>query len=460
MTNFLTVLLFMIPGFILSLIFLPRVQALFASSLLASAIAIFSGMIHVWVDVPIQIVWFVMSAIALFMAFLFPQSREAIRKHFLLGWSWTEVGQMAVVFGLLALVVLYPPAPLGWDARSIWLFHASWLNDSASAFIDAQNLTAIEWAHPDYPLLGASTIAVLWGILGQGENLTLGIQIVTVITVSTAALSGSLAISNLSKTGNIWINLVAFGLLIIAGFSIGGGLFNQGYMDTLQAFVVICLMSALLPALIGRLTFSQAFFAGIVGIAAMSIKQEGFWFSLIVVAVMLVITFQDQYSAKYFPLVLLLGFFALWKIFLESIHSVQQADVAGISDRLPELLNFDSTAWNIIMRLLTNEGFTYLGRTAVLILLFSVAILVSNPGKFSFKLVSLLIGSWLLIIAVILLTYALSQTRDKIDWWLATSFIRVISTPILIGWFIVFIGVITATQRLRIRKIEHSHEAI
>lgn len=454
-----TVLLFLIPGFILSLVFLPRVQALFASSLLASVIAIFSGMIHVWVDVPIQIVWFVASAIALFMAFLLPQSRKAIRKHLVLGWSWIEAGQIVVAFGLLALVVLYPPAPLGWDARSIWLFHASWLNDSASAFIDAQHLTAIEWAHPDYPLLGASTIAVLWGILGQGENLTLGLQIVTVITVLTAALSGSLAISNLSKTGNRWINLAAFGLLTIAGFSIGGGLFNQAYMDTLQAFVVICLMSALLPALIGRMNFSQAFFAGIVGIAAMSVKQEGFWFALIVIAVMLVITFQDQYTAKYLPLALLLGFFALWKIFLESIHSVQQADVAGISDRLPELLNFDSTAWNILMRLLANEGFASLSKTAVLIVLFSVAILVSNPGRVTFKLVSLLIASWLLIIAVIFLTYALAQTRDKIDWWLATSYIRVISTPILIGWFIVYVGVITATQRLRIRKLDISHEA-
>lgn len=454
-----TVLLFLIPGFILSLAFLPRVQALFASSLLASVIAIFSGMIHVWVDVPIQIVWFVASAVALFMAFLLPQSRKAIRKHLLMGWSWIEVGQMVVAFGLLALVVLYPPAPLGWDARSIWLFHASWLNDSATAFIDAQHLTAIEWAHPDYPLLGASTIAVLWGILGQGENLTLGLQIVTVITVLTAALSGSLAISNLSKTGNRWINLAAFGLLIIAGFSIGGGLFNQAYMDTLQAFVVICLMSALIPALIGRMNFTQAFFAGIVGIAAMSVKQEGFWFALIVVAVMLVISFQDQYNAKYLPLALLLGFFALWKIFLESIHSVQQADVAGISDRLPELLNFDSTAWTILMRLLANEGFASLSKTAVLIVLFSVAILVSNPGRVTFKLVSLLIASWLLIIAVIFLTYALAQTRDKIDWWLATSYIRVISTPILIGWFIVYVGVITATQRLRIRKLKLSHEA-
>lgn len=111
------------------------------------------------------------------------------------------------------------------------------------------------------------------------------------------------------------------------------------------------------------------------------------------------------------------------------------------------------------MRLLANEGFASLSKTAVLIVLFSVAILVSNPGRVTFKLVSLLIASWLLILAVIFLTYALAQTRDKIDWWLATSYIRVISTPILIGWFIVYVGVITATQRLRIRKLKLSHEA-
>lgn len=458
MTNFLTVLLFLVPGFVLSLMFLPRAQALFASSLPASVLAIFSGMIHVWVDAPIHIVWLILSAIALVVALAIPLIRKEIRNNLLMNWNWTEVGQMVVALGLLALVVLYPPAPLGWDARSIWLFHASWLNDSASAFIDAQHLPAIEWAHPDYPLFGVSTIAVLWGLLGQGENLSLGLQAVTVITVFTAALSGSLAISTLSKTGNRWINLAAFGLLIVAGFSIGGGLFNQAYMDTLQAFMVVCLMSALLPALIGRMNFSQALFAGLVGIAAMSVKQEGFWFSLVVIAIMLVITFHNQYPAKYLPLALLAGFFALWKMFLESIHSIQQADVAGISSRLPELLNFDSTAWNILIRLLANEGIASLGKSAVLITLFSIAILLSNPGKSSIKLVSQLIGSWLLIIAVIFLTYALAQTRDKIDWWLATSYIRVISTPILIGWFVVFVNVITATQR--IRKLEHPQTAI
>lgn len=264
---------------------------------------------------------------------------------------------------------------------------------------------------------------MLWGFLGQTENLSLGLQIITVITVFTAALSGSLAISALSKCGNRWINLAAFGLLIISGFSISGGLFNQAYMDTLQAFVVVCLVSSLIPALIGRMNSTQALFDGIVGIAAMSVKQEGFWFSLIVVTVMLVITFQNQYPAKYLPPVLLLGFFALWKIFLESIHSVQQADVAGISDRLPELLHFDSTAWNILMRLIVHEVIASLGKTAVLITLFSVAIVVSNPGKVFIKLVSLLIGSWLLIIAVIfsLMPWRKLETRLIGGWPPATS---------------------------------------
>lgn len=89
-------------------------------------------------------------------------------------------------------------------------------------------------------------------------------------------------------------------------------------------------MSSLVPAILGRINYTQALFAGIVGIAAMSVTQEDFWFSLIVVAVMLIITFQNQYAPKYLPLVLLIGFFALWKFFLESIHSKQQADVAGI----------------------------------------------------------------------------------------------------------------------------------
>lgn len=217
-------------------------------------------------------------------------------------------------------------------------------------------------------------------------------------------------------------------------------------MDALQAFLIVCLLSSLIPALQDRLSWPQAVLSGIIGVAAMSVKQEGFWFALTIILVMLLVTVRNQYFAKYLPLFVVTGFYALWKFFLESINSVQQSDVAGIGDRLPELLNADSTAWTILFRLTTNEGFSSFWKIAVVIVVFVTAMLVTQFNPTTIKLVALVVGSFLAIIAIIFLTYALSQTREKIDWWLATSYIRVISTPILLGWFTVFIGVISASD--------------
>lgn len=437
---------FLLPGLVISLFFLPLTQAIFASAIISGVLAVFSGIAHVWLDIPIQILWIAVSAIALTILVAIPAPRSRILTNLQTKPSWMEGAQLVVVAPILALVSLLPPAPLGWDARSIWLFHASWLNGPASVFLDAQTLPAIAWSHPDYPLFGSAIIAILWALLGQTENLSYGLQIISAITVLTAALTGSLTMSRIAQSGNRWINLIAFILFIAVAFSLGGGLFNQAYMDALQAFLIVCLLSSLIPALQDRLSWPQAVLSGNIGVAAISVKQEGFWFALTIILVMLLVTVRNQYFAKYLPLFVVTGFYALWKFFLESINSVQQSDVAGIGDRLPELLNADSTAWTILFRLTTNEGFSSFWKIAVVIVVFVTAMLVTQFNPTTIKLVALVVGSFLAIIAIIFLTYALSQTREKIDWWLATSYIRVISTPILLGWFTVFIGVISASD--------------
>lgn len=446
MTELLVFFGFLLPGFVISLFFLPLTQAIFASAIISGVLAVFSGIAHVWLDIPIQIMWIAASAIALTILIAISASRSRILTNLQKKPSWMEGAQLVVVGPIMALVSLLPPAPLGWDARSIWLFHASWLNGPASVFLDAQTLPAIAWSHPDYPLFGSAIIAILWALLGQTENLSYGLQIISAITVLTAALTSSLTMSRIAQSGNRWINLIAFILFNAVAFSLGGGLFNQAYMDALQAFLIVCLLSSLIPALQDRLSWPQAVLSGIIGVAAMSVKQEGFWFALTIILVMLLVTVRNQYFAKYLPLFVVTGFYALWKFFLESINSVQQSDVAGIGDRLPELLNADSTAWTILFRLTTNEGFSTFWKIAVVIVVFVTAMLVTQFNPTTIKLVALVVGSFLAIIAIIFLTYALSQTREKIDWWLATSYIRVISTPILLGWFTVFIGVISASD--------------
>lgn len=446
MVDVFALVLFFLPGFFIALNFLRPTQAIFASGIFSGLLTIVSGVVHVWIDFPIHVIWLVISILALLIVFTVPKTRNIVLLHLRARLSATEIMQLATLVVIVPLVALLPPAPLGWDARSIWLFHASWLNDSSGAFITAQTLPAIAWSHPDYPLFGPAAIASIWGLLGQSENLSLGLQLVTLVTLFTSALAGSLAIEKLSKQGNLWLNLLAFILLIAVGFSVGSGLFNQAYMDALQAFLVVALISSLLPATQSRLSWSQASLASVITLAAMNVKQEGFWFAVAVVFMMLLSTLRDQYLAKYLPLVSIVMGYIAWKIFLESINSVQQSDVAGVFDRANELLHFDSTGWHILTMLITNQGASSLGKIIALMLASGAVILFIRCQRSSIQLISIIFGSWLAIVAVIFLTYSLAETRNQIDWWLATSFNRVIATPVLIGWFTIFIAVIISTD--------------
>lgn len=80
-------------------------------------------------------------------------------------WLWVLLG-LGAAMALLTYLMLHGAAPHGeWDAWSIWNLRARFLF-RAQEFVSPFS-AAIEWTHPDYPLLVPGVIALLWHAGGR-----------------------------------------------------------------------------------------------------------------------------------------------------------------------------------------------------------------------------------------------------------------------------------------------------
>jgi hypothetical protein len=443
MGDFVSLVVLALAALPVALLFLPRAQAIFATAIVSGVSATVAGVLHVATNVPIAVMWLVLLTACAVTIAAVPTLRAALIANYREPIPFREYLQLAIVGVVIVIVISFPPAPLAWDARSIWFFHASWLSADASAFIDGQTLKAVAFSHPNYPILGPASMAVSWGLAGGGENLVLAQQVSALLSILVAALGGSILVRRFAGNVNAVVATVGFALFVTAALTVGDGLLNQGYMDALQASFIVALLALLVVAIGERMTPVRAGLITLVAIGATAVKQEGFWFSVVVIAVFLVITVRQQYLLKYAPLAGVLAFYGAWKLFLAAIGASDTTDASGVAGRLPELLDPSSTAWSIIMRIATRE-FTYTIAPLLLILVFSLAgaVLVTRRRTQVVRAALLIVLSVLGITGITVLTYALGNTRDVIDWWLSSSFSRIFATVEYITWFAVFLGVL------------------
>lgn len=442
MINTLALAAFILPSAVVSLLFFTRVQAFFASAVVAGIVATISGILHVVTDITIAVVWLVLVGLTLALMTSLRSLRSRVIKNFRTAVDRQEYIQLGVVVTLVLFVVTFVPAPLAWDARSIWLFHASWLNSPAQAFFDGQILDAIDFSHPNYPILGPASMAVTWGFAGGAENLILGVQVIAFMTILVISLAASLVIRSFAANGNVWVNSLSFIFFVTSAFTVSDGLLNQGYMDPLQAVFIIALLAVLLPVLSMKITWSVAIFACIVALSAMSVKQEGFWFTATVILVVLIVSWRTQYWAKYLPLATIVIFYGLWKGFLSFVHAVDESDASGVFNRLTELFDQSSPAWGILKRIAKQEATAFLLPSIVIMVLFLLVYLFLSSTWVAVKHVVAISAIWLIVMGIVVLTYALGNTRDQIDWWLSASFSRIIGTGVLLSWFSVFLVIL------------------
>lgn len=441
MVDAFAVVAFIVGGVPLALTLVRGAQALLAAAAITGVVATIAGIIHVAIDIPIAVIWAILLVLCYLVVASVPALRQLVISNARSGLKAQDIRELAVVAAVLVVVSTLVPAPLAWDARSIWLFHASWLNASSSAYLNAAPSSEMAFSHPDYPILGPASMATVWGIAGGAENLTLGIQTTTVIAVLVVGLAGSIAIRHFAPQGNPVLTTAAMLGFVGAALAVADGRIDEGYMDAMQACFVVALAAQLFRLLRARASWDSAALAAVLAIGAISVKQEGFWFTVIILCAFLLVTVRSQSLAKYLPLAAAVSFYGVWKIFLAVVKARDTSDAAGVVGRFPELVDRGSLAWSIIVRIVTNEIAHSVVPLLIALIVAMGAALIAKRGAFAKEMVFLAI-TVLGILGTIVLTYALGNTRNQLDWWVVNSFSRVVGTDQLLTWLAVLIAVV------------------
>ncbi len=418
---------------------LPRSGAFFLAPLLSGVAAVFSSMLHVVLDLPILLFWASITISCVAAVFIFPGLRSASRKN-IAGTLRSRIdGMCLLIFGAGSFAALIStPAPLGWDARSMWFAIPSYLNGPAEQYLTAQQGGA-QTGWVDYPLFGPGSLATLWQIMGVSENLWSGSRLYALIGISIVALVGFMLITKYGSDKNIYFVTFAFAGLVSSGFFLGGGI-NTGYMDTIQGLLVSATLTSSLIWSRDSVAKSTVL-VGVVSIAAMNAKQEGFWFVLLVLSVVLVIY---SIQRQFWFLLALVPFTAgrfLWVSFSDYVNMPESGSTSGLTSRIPELLDQNSLAWEILPKILFEWFIPQNGVVFIFFLLAVAALLVANKtSSISASpfdgFVFLVVGLGILII--IFVTYSLGDAGDRIDWWLGTSYSRITASFKSVVWTTVF----------------------
>ena len=397
------------------------------SPAVSALVALLAGIVHVLLDLPIVLIW---SAAAFLQAplLLIKAPRQKVIGSLRIQKSDYSAIASVVSAGLLAIVALVTaPAPLAWDARSIWFHHAAWLNGPAIYFREAQFLPVGSW--PDYPILGPSLMALSFQVTGGESNFWLASRVVGVLVLMLASWVVTVLVSRWNPRLH-FAHVAALTTLFGLAFTVlADGYYNAGYMDALQAVSVVAVFASVL-SLPEKIRPLDLVTPAILFTVAANVKQEGFWFAL---GVLLLGLLYQVFSRNFVALSLLavpvlvrLG----WSAFQEHLKMPENFHTAEVFSRIPSLIAGDPELLGRI-DLLWNSwgqprslGYLFIALLATLLL---VAIQFrSSVGAEKILLPTILFAAPVGVLAVAVLTYGLG-TGD-LEWWLGTSYTRITAT--------------------------------
>jgi hypothetical protein len=345
------------------------------------------------------------------------------------------------------------PPPLAWDARSIWLFHASWLAAGGSVFSEAQTLDSLAFSHPSYPYGGPAAIAIVWLFSGEQENLLLGVRVVALLTLTNSLLAVKVLLLPLRRKVHALSLLLLAIILSSTIFLSVDALSLNGYMDVLLASNLAIATAAILSissldkeSESTRERSELLWVAALSVFAAVGVKQEGIFFVLVLLVALVTMRFL---SISSLGILFLSGTasYVFWKFGISISGGTSESDASGIVSNLPELVDLNSIAWSNFSTIWNGYFKNYLFFPN---LVFVVALLVMlfdpiRPIRIKVLIFSSIawIGNW----AVIFTPYMLGESRENLGWWLDTSFNRIVTTQLV--FTTVFCGYVLANALSR-----------
>lgn len=363
-----------------------------------------------------------------------------------------DVAVMYVPLLLPALLVRRPP--VAWDARSIWWFHASWIEGDSDAFRDALANPALAYSHPDYPPLVPATIAGAWTSTG-GSGLWIAQAVSTVLTLSAVAML-AYAVRHLVPTARPMVARllalgVALGLWATADYGIAAGYVDHLWAAALAGAVVLLFIDGSIVGADGRSGSGHGghlALAVLLATVAALTKNEGMVAAVIVAVLFTVRARHRLRRAAWMWLPVAAGL--VWAMVARGFGAT--SDLSS-SPRIGQLTSGDLEPLGRIPRTLTTFG-GHVGWVLAGTLVVSVVGAVTlRRSRRSMGLVSA-VWPWLVIVGFgvgLLATYVISPY--DIGWHLATSADRVgvllllVALAVVASWVLVALAPAETTEQ-------------
>lgn len=447
MASILAISLFVLLALPISLLFRPIADSILLSPLVAFCLGIVATGLTLLFDVSLLATYLI---VALTLGFSFLGSARCRRR--MVSNVRTPIDSFDLIFVALLLIfgigfLIYLPPPLAWDARSIWLFHASWISHGETVFSAAQTLDSLSFSHPSYPFGGPAAIAIVWMLSGTQESLWLGVRVVAFLTLTNTILATKLLLAPYArKAQTLGLTLLAAMVSILVFLSVDGNALS-GYMDVLLATNLAIAFAALLALQNHQNQRLDSHHKELIAISAFAIfasvgiKQEGIFFSLVLIA-SFVIAYVRKWQEITVLLVSAVASFAIWKVGIAATGGKSESDASGILSNFPELFDLNSVAWSNFSVIWNGYFKNYLIYPNLIFLVSVLALLIEPNSRRSLRVLAFTVVAWIGNWVVTFTPYMLGESRDNLGWWLDTSFNRIVSTQLI--FTIVFCGFVLA----------------
>jgi hypothetical protein len=162
-------------------------------------------------------------------------------------------------------------APVTWDSRYIWWFHATWFSEGGRAARGAMANVFFAYSHSNYPPLASASVASLWSFAQRGDQQAA--QALNAVQTWFTLTLLALLVARVVRGGvRRTVAGVTGAALVVAAFGLGAGLGLRGYVD------VLCAAAAATAAVAGLVLppTAQSGRVAAVGLAAAGLtKLEG-----------------------------------------------------------------------------------------------------------------------------------------------------------------------------------------
>jgi len=327
----------------------------------------------------------------------------------------------SLLFGVSCLVV----APvIGWDARSIWLFHAKWLIEN-EPYAEYQRTSIFLFSHPDYPIAGSSSLS-FFGELADSSYQSM-VRGFAFIQFCLAFYTG-LMIAKLCSVSQLTRYATTFcvtSILLALGRDFG---ITSGYMDLANAIGISAIFVTLvwLEKVPNDLRFKWLLLILVIYVSGL--KQESAVYILIV-AISWEVSRKYAGSSLFNTFYIYIGLlitYPTWQLHLILAKVPKTSDASGVLTNLP----INSSNYESFVKYL--ESYFLLGGYKAIVIALITGLLITFFHKHSNQLEVVQKASLFLVLiffnALLIVTYTLGSSRASLEWWMANSFDRILMT--------------------------------